>query len=80
MALAGSKAVPLGRMFRGGLMVPPGFVLTTAAFHRYVESIPGWYAIQSDLARFIGSDPVEAESLSKRILDMLSGEMLPRIC
>ena len=78
VALAGSKAVTLGRMIRGGLTVPPGFVLTTAAFHRYVESMPGWNVIQSEFAHFKGSDSVEAESWSKRFLDILSGLSLPR--
>jgi phosphoenolpyruvate synthase/pyruvate phosphate dikinase len=35
VALAGGKAVGLGGLIEAGLPVPPGFVLTTAAYSRF---------------------------------------------
>lgn len=34
--MAGGKAVGLGGLIQAGLPVPPGFVLTTAAYSRFV--------------------------------------------
>ena len=34
----GGKAANLGELCRSGLPVPPGFVLTTAGYHRFVEA------------------------------------------
>ncbi len=36
--IAGGKGANLGELVRGGFPVPPGFVLTTAAYREFVES------------------------------------------
>jgi hypothetical protein len=36
--VAGGKGANLGELVRAGLPVPPGFVLTTAAYRRFVAS------------------------------------------
>jgi phosphoenolpyruvate synthase/pyruvate phosphate dikinase len=36
IAVAGGKAVGLGGLIQAGLPVPPGFVLTTAAYSHFV--------------------------------------------
>jgi pyruvate,water dikinase len=36
LALAGGKGANLGELIRAGLPVPPGFVVTTAAYDRFV--------------------------------------------
>lgn len=38
LSLVGGKAAQLGAMLRGGLSVPAGFCITTAAFHRGMDS------------------------------------------
>jgi phosphoenolpyruvate synthase/pyruvate phosphate dikinase len=38
IALAGGKGANLGQLSRAGLPVPPGFVLTTAAYDAFVEA------------------------------------------
>ena len=38
VAVAGGKAVGLGGLLRAGLPVPPGFVLTTAAYSGFVDA------------------------------------------
>jgi pyruvate,water dikinase len=77
LVLVGAKAVTLGQMLRGGLSVPPGFVLTTAAFQRYVKSVPGWKAMQLNLTGFELKDHLEAELLSRRIRETLAGASFP---
>ena len=37
IAVAGGKGANLGELTRAGLPVPPGFVLTTAAYRAFVE-------------------------------------------
>jgi len=39
-ALVGGKAVNLASLLRGGFLVPQGFVITTAAYHR--RRAAGW--------------------------------------
>jgi phosphohistidine swiveling domain-containing protein len=38
VALAGGKGANLGELSRAGLPVPPGFVVTTGAYHAFVEA------------------------------------------
>src|SRR5688500_2181855 len=38
LELAGGKGANLGELTRAGLPVPPGFVLTTAAYHAFVAA------------------------------------------
>ena len=37
LAVAGGKGASLGELTRAGVPVPPGFVLTTAAYRTYVD-------------------------------------------
>jgi phosphohistidine swiveling domain-containing protein len=77
LAVAGAKALALGRMLRKGLPVPPGFVVTTAAFRRCVEPAPEWNVVQSALAGLDPSAPCDVRSLSKRIQDALQKLPIP---
>ncbi len=41
LPLVGGKGANLGEMASAGFPVPPGFCLTTAAFRRFIDSVPG---------------------------------------
>ena len=62
--LLGIKGANLCEMFHLGLPVPPGFVITTAAYHEYIEN--GW-----DLTEYveetyrIALESIENSSLKK---------------
>src|SRR5688500_3636280 len=51
VALVGGKGANLGEMTRAGLPVPPGFVVTTAAYRRFAEANGLSAAIADRLAR-----------------------------
>lgn len=74
---AGAKAVTLGRMMRSGLPVPSGFVVTTAAFQRFVEAAPGWKALATELAGIGWANLTGIEPIRGRICDALRGQPLP---
>ncbi len=60
LPLVGGKAAQLGVMLRGGLPVPPGFCVTTTAFHRGLDS-----ALESEIIsayEALGSGPVAVRS------------------
>jgi pyruvate,water dikinase len=59
--IAGGKGANLGELTRAGLPVPPGFVITAAAFHASLESIRPRL---TELWRLI--DPDDPESLAAR--------------
>ena len=63
---AGAKAVTLGGMLRAGLPVPPGFVLTTALFERFLSGATEWPQIQRALNNLGPNGFAEAEALSQR--------------
>src|SRR5215217_435686 len=67
IALAGGKGANLGELSRAGLPVPPGFVLTTAAYDAIVAlaSVP-----QAD-------DPAAFEEVAQRIHALFSGGKVP---
>lgn len=60
LPLVGGKAANLGELTAGGLPVPPGFCLSTAAYRRAVDS-PELAAITEQLST---ADPQDIESLS----------------
>jgi len=41
LPLVGGKGANLGEMASAGFPVPPGFCLTTAAFRKFIDSVPG---------------------------------------
>ena len=60
LALVGGKAAQLGVMLRGGLPVPPGFCVTTAAFRRGMDA-----ALTAEIVaayRALGGGPVAVRS------------------
>ena len=64
-ALLGGKAASLVAMTAAGMPVPPGFVITTAAFDEAVGTLGG--AIRADLAGLDPSDLTAVDAASARI-------------
>ncbi|RPI56548.1 MAG: phosphoenolpyruvate synthase [Acidobacteria bacterium] len=61
-AIAGGKGASLGRMAAAGLPVPPGFVVSAAAFHEFLESCGGIELIEGLTS---GLDMEDADALEQ---------------
>src|SRR5215213_9478209 len=77
IALAGGKGANLGELSRAGLPVPPGFVLTTAAYDTFVEAsgIKGEVAALASATR--ADDPASFEEVAEGIRALFSGGKVP---
>jgi rifampicin phosphotransferase len=77
VALAGGKGANLGELSQAGLPVPPGFVLTTAAYDAFVEANDIGDAIV-ELASVPGAEDPEAfGEIAQRIHALFSGGKIP---
>ncbi|HSU45791.1 MAG TPA: PEP/pyruvate-binding domain-containing protein [Arthrobacter sp.] len=77
VALAGGKAVGLGGLIQAGLPVPPGFVLTTAAYWEFVTHNQLQAAIQDLASLEAGAGPQDYEEASGRIASLFKGGTMP---
>lgn len=77
VALAGGKGANLGELSRAGLPVPPGFVLTTAAYDAFVASngIGGGIVKLASLPR--DGEPDAYESAAEKIRALFAGGEVP---
>lgn len=76
VALAGGKGASLGEMTRAGIPVPPGYVVITDAFRRFVDENKLQEEITGALKKFKPHDPASAEALSVSLRNaMLKAEM-----
>lgn len=67
LATAGGKGANLARMVRAGLPVPPGFVVTTAAYQDFVAANGLDAAIAAALAGIQADDPAALAAASDTI-------------
>ena len=67
LATAGGKAGKLGELVRQGLPIPPGFVLTTAAYQEFVDGTVLKGEIPAALASIDPARPESIETASRRI-------------
>ncbi len=67
LELVGGKALNLARLCRAGFAVPPGFVVTTAAYRDHLTEIGGQQAIDSLLQDADPTDPQELAAVSEQI-------------
>ncbi|HVH24450.1 MAG TPA: PEP/pyruvate-binding domain-containing protein [Pseudonocardia sp.] len=76
--LAGGKGANLGELARAGLPVPPGFVLTTAAYRAFVTE-NGLDERVVEIARLpAAAGPGEYEAAAERIRTLFSSASIPR--
>ncbi|GAB4577278.1 MAG: hypothetical protein Fur0022_00090 [Anaerolineales bacterium] len=74
--LAGGKAANLGELMGLGLDVPPGFVITTAAYDFLLQSNDLQEEFQDTLASLHG-DAVSIEAISRRIRNAIQHAAIP---
>jgi phosphoenolpyruvate synthase len=78
IALAGGKGANLGELSLVGLPVPPGFVLTTAAYGAFVESNDIGDAIIGHASVARAEDPAAFEEVAEGIRALFSGGEVPQ--
>jgi rifampicin phosphotransferase len=74
---AGGKGANLGELTRAGLPVPPGFVLTTAAYRAFVGSSGIGDEVLAIAALPRDADPVAYEEPSSRIRGLFASATMP---
>ena len=74
---AGGKGANLCEMTRAGLPVPPGFVVTVDAYHRFAESNGLRDAIVARLANLDVDNPDQLRSTSKAVQEMILQAPMP---
>ena len=79
VAVAGGKGAGLGGLVRAGLPVPPGFVLTTAAYAEFVDTNHLQAGIRELAALAPQASPEDYENASKRIRALFTGGTMPAV-
>jgi phosphohistidine swiveling domain-containing protein len=73
----GCKGANLSRLIRAGIPVPPGFIITTAAYRSFVEA----NRLEQRVAELLGSadpgNPAALENLSRSIRDFFRDAAIP---
>src|SRR5215212_333405 len=77
IVLAGGKGANLGELSHAGLRVPPGFVLTTAAYDAFVESNDIGDAIAKLASGPRADEPAAFEEAAERIRALFTGGKVP---
>jgi phosphohistidine swiveling domain-containing protein len=77
VGVAGGKAVGLGGLIQAGLPVPPGFVLTTDAYSRFVTDNHLGERIQELAALSPAATPQDYEDASDRIRALFTSGIMP---
>src|SRR5215469_15318965 len=63
----GGKGASLGELQRAGINVPPGYVVTTAAFERFLASLERESPVRAMLSA-LAADDLEAVTACSRLL------------
>src|SRR6185369_16797312 len=71
LALAGGKAANLGELIKAGFEVPPGFVITTAAYDLLLQANGLPTKIRGLLASLQIDNPASLTETSQRIRDAI---------
>lgn len=78
-AAAGGKGASLGEMFGAGMPVPPGFVVLTVAFERFLDDAGLASEIAARLERLDGDDIASIAYASDAIRRMITSAPIPGI-
>ncbi|UCG24836.1 MAG: hypothetical protein JSW55_02220 [Chloroflexota bacterium] len=75
LADAGGKGANLNRLIQAGLPVPPGFVISTAAYRLFMAAND----LQGEIERLgqVGDDPAGYEDASQQIRDLFAAGSIP---
>lgn len=78
LALAGGKGANLGELLKAGFNVPPGFVITIAAYDLLLSRGGLQEQIQQALAALEPGDPASVAEVSGRVRAMIQSASLPQ--
>ena len=73
----GGKGGSLGELTRAGIAVPPGFVVTTAAFEQFLEALEAREPVRAKVAALDGNDLGAATRLSEELRRRVIEEPMP---
>lgn len=73
----GGKSASLGELTKAGVPVPPGFVVTTAAFEAFLASIDPGGTIRREVAALDDADTVRVASVGQRIRKRIRASEMP---
>jgi pyruvate,water dikinase len=73
----GGKSASLGDMIAGGIPVPPGFALSTSAFHAFIEEAGLGSRVSSALANLDAGDVERVAALSKALGEEMRSAPVP---
>lgn len=76
-AVVGGKGASLGELGRAGLPVPPGFVITVAAFQRQLRAADPGGALTAELAALSAADTLAVEQAGAAIRARIAAAPLP---
>src|SRR3989338_7488391 len=77
VALAGGKGASLGEMTKAGISVPPGFVILSTAFEKFLEETDLNVEIDSALEAVNHKEMHTVEAASKKIKALIIGAEMP---
>ncbi|MFA6307596.1 MAG: PEP/pyruvate-binding domain-containing protein [Patescibacteria group bacterium] len=77
VALAGGKGASLGEMTKAGIPVPPGFVVLSGAFDRFLEETDLNVEIEAILKTVKHEDVNSVEKSSLKIRDLIADAKMP---
>lgn len=73
----GGKGASLGELTQAGIAVPPGFVVTTGGFERFLEAIEGRAPVRAKVAELDPGDLGAATKLSEELRRRVVEEPMP---
>src|SRR5580693_7664693 len=74
----GGKGASLGELARAGIRVPPGCVVTTAAFERFLACVDPRGAIRGQIERLAADDLAACKSVGTEVRARLESKTLPQ--
>jgi rifampicin phosphotransferase len=77
LAQVGGKGANLGEMAGAGFPIPPGFCLTTAAFHDFMAGCPGAAALYGALDNVPAGDVEAARAVGQQVRRALAHTPMP---
>jgi pyruvate,water dikinase len=78
VAIAGGKGANLGELVRAGLPIPPGFVITSETFNKFLEKSNLSRSIKKILKETDVDNSRELQRSSRRIRDLIRKADMPR--
>lgn len=77
VSVAGGKGASLGEMTRAGIIVPPGFVITAAAFDRFLDETDLVAEVDSIVHELNYQDVHHIEETSEKLRDLIHDARMP---